>query len=145
MHEAVLKLETVGEFNKQSDVSQVCPVCNQSIASTLRSTAQGNLLHHCRMIVDFQCMSCGKTWTSVPNCWHHAVRRCCRPARNGAGKADNQLKFPWGLYVTEEETVYVADSLNHRVMKWPRGQQKGLLAAGAPFIFRSCVGIARNK
>ena len=44
------------------------------------NTAQGNLLHHCRMIVDFQCMSCGKTWTSVPNCWHHAVRRCCRPA-----------------------------------------------------------------
>ena len=48
------------------------------------------------------------------------------------GNASNQLYFPWGLALTSENTLYVADWLNHRVQKFIRGSLNGTTVAGQP-------------
>ena len=42
----------------------------------------------------------------------------------------NQLNFPTYLFVDEEQAVYVSDDNNHRVMKWNRGANQGIVVAG---------------
>ena len=49
---------------------------------------------------------------------------------NNSGNSLNQLNRPWGIYVDSSETVYVADSYNHRIMKWLSGASQGVLVAG---------------
>ena len=43
----------------------------------------------------------------------------------GQGSDLDQLDVPRGIYVTEDRTVYVADSSNNRVMKWRSGDRRG--------------------
>ncbi len=42
----------------------------------------------------------------------------------------NQFQQPLGLYVDQSGTIYVADSSNNRVMKWPVGATQGIAVAG---------------
>ncbi|CAF3391717.1 unnamed protein product [Rotaria sp. Silwood2] len=49
---------------------------------------------------------------------------------HGQGGELNQLSKPWGLYVDNDLTVYVADYSNHRIMAWSVGATSGQLAAG---------------
>ena len=49
---------------------------------------------------------------------------------NNSGNSLNQLNRPFGIYVDSSETVYVADSYNHRIMKWSSGASQGVLVAG---------------
>ncbi len=49
---------------------------------------------------------------------------------NGAGNETNQLSGPWGLYVDDDQTVYVADRLNHRIVEWKWGATSGQVIAG---------------
>lgn len=53
-------------------------------------------------------------------------------AGNGsAGRGLNQLNLPIGIWVTGDgQTLYVADCLNHRVMKWIIGATQGSLVVG---------------
>lgn len=54
-------------------------------------------------------------------------------AGNGTeGTALNQLNTPWGIYVdeTDNDTLYVADCFNHRVMKWLANATSGTIVAG---------------
>ncbi|CAF1589948.1 unnamed protein product, partial [Rotaria sp. Silwood1] len=44
---------------------------------------------------------------------------------NGIGNAVNQLNQPYGLFVDHEQTVYVADNGNRRVMEWKSNAQEG--------------------
>ena len=46
------------------------------------------------------------------------------------GNASNQLYNPWGLAVTYENTLYVADRYNHRIQKYLRGSLNGTTVAG---------------
>ncbi|CAF1154758.1 unnamed protein product [Adineta steineri] len=48
---------------------------------------------------------------------------------NGEGNATNQLCRPWGVYVDDDQTVYVADSSNHRIVAWKRGATHGQVVA----------------
>ncbi|CAF2989596.1 unnamed protein product, partial [Rotaria sp. Silwood2] len=48
---------------------------------------------------------------------------------NGYGNGTNQLHNPHGLYV-DDETIYVADQANHRIMEWKRGATNGQVIAG---------------
>ncbi|CAF4253000.1 unnamed protein product, partial [Adineta steineri] len=50
----------------------------------------------------------------------------------GHGKEDrlNQLNYPTFIFVDEEQSVYVSDSFNHRVMKWRKGAKEGRIVAG---------------
>ncbi|CAF4620650.1 unnamed protein product, partial [Rotaria socialis] len=36
---------------------------------------------------------------------------------HGLGSATNQLNEPFGLFVDDDQTVVIADSLNHRIMQ----------------------------
>ncbi|CAF3455707.1 unnamed protein product, partial [Rotaria sp. Silwood2] len=49
---------------------------------------------------------------------------------NGEGNAMNQLKTPWGLCVDDEQTVYIADCSNHRIIEWKYGATAGEVMAG---------------
>ncbi|CAF3434695.1 unnamed protein product [Rotaria sp. Silwood1] len=49
---------------------------------------------------------------------------------NGHGPALNQLYYPQGSFVDENQTIYVVDNYNHRVVKWERGASSGQVVAG---------------
>ncbi|CAF4008861.1 unnamed protein product [Rotaria sp. Silwood1] len=49
---------------------------------------------------------------------------------NGKGNGINQLSNPWGLFVDDEQTIYVADQGNHRIMEWKWGATSGQVVAG---------------
>jgi len=49
---------------------------------------------------------------------------------NGWGNKLNQLQRPTYIFIDGEETVYVSDFENHRVMKWLKGASEGIIVAG---------------
>ena len=49
---------------------------------------------------------------------------------NGQGNGINQLYHPCGLYVDDDQTVYVADQCNHRIVEWKSGATSGQVVAG---------------
>ncbi|CAF4943266.1 unnamed protein product, partial [Rotaria socialis] len=50
---------------------------------------------------------------------------------NGEGGATNQLNWPLGLFVVDEQTVVIADYWNHRIMQWKNGDTtNGQVVAG---------------
>ena len=49
---------------------------------------------------------------------------------NDEGHETNQLNLPYGLFVDENETVYVADYKNDRIMAWKLGASAGEIVAG---------------
>ncbi|CAM4750624.1 unnamed protein product [Rotaria magnacalcarata] len=42
----------------------------------------------------------------------------------GQGNALTQLYHPYGIFVDMLDALYVADSLNHRVLRWAQGGKK---------------------
>ncbi|CAF1433593.1 unnamed protein product, partial [Rotaria sp. Silwood1] len=49
---------------------------------------------------------------------------------NRQGNGINQLSDSWGLYVDDDQTIYVADQSNHRIVEWKRGATSGQVVAG---------------
>ncbi|CAF4161264.1 unnamed protein product, partial [Adineta steineri] len=49
---------------------------------------------------------------------------------NGNGNQLNQLNCPTFMFVDEDQSVYVSDWNNHRVMKWRKGAEEGIVVAG---------------
>ncbi|CAF4896457.1 unnamed protein product [Rotaria sp. Silwood1] len=49
---------------------------------------------------------------------------------NRQGNGINQLSNPCGLYVDNDQTIYVADQSNHRIVEWKRGATSGQVVAG---------------
>ncbi|CAF1333844.1 unnamed protein product [Adineta ricciae] len=49
---------------------------------------------------------------------------------NGKGDQLNQFKCPTFLFVDDEQSLYVSDVENHRVMKWRKDAQEGIVVAG---------------
>ncbi|CAF1679183.1 unnamed protein product [Rotaria sp. Silwood1] len=49
---------------------------------------------------------------------------------NRQGNGINQLSNPCGLYVDDDQTIYVADQSNHRIVEWKRGATSGQVVAG---------------
>ena len=48
---------------------------------------------------------------------------------NGSGSNLSELNAPWDIYVYDNETIYVADNGNHRIMKWKSGETSGQIVA----------------
>ncbi|CAF1407994.1 unnamed protein product, partial [Rotaria sp. Silwood1] len=46
------------------------------------------------------------------------------------GAATNQLKYPYGLFVDNDEAMVIADSNNHRIIQWKIGDTNGQIVAG---------------
>ncbi|CAF4912645.1 unnamed protein product, partial [Rotaria magnacalcarata] len=50
---------------------------------------------------------------------------------NREGDATNQLHWPYGLFVDDDQTVFIADTYNHRIMQWKNGDTtNGQVVAG---------------
>ena len=49
---------------------------------------------------------------------------------NGSGNACNQLYHPQGFYLVGNQTFYIADFLNHRIVEWEFGAINGKIVAG---------------
>ncbi|CAF4040279.1 unnamed protein product [Rotaria sordida] len=49
---------------------------------------------------------------------------------NGQGNGIEQLSYPLGLYVDDNETIYVADQSNHRIVQWKWDARSGQVVAG---------------
>jgi sugar lactone lactonase YvrE len=49
---------------------------------------------------------------------------------NGQGNGLNQLDHPNVLYIDDEQTIYVADFSNHRIVEWKYGTTSGQVVAG---------------
>ncbi|CAF0977928.1 unnamed protein product [Adineta steineri] len=49
---------------------------------------------------------------------------------NGQGNQNNQFSYPNFIFVDEEQSVYVSDCDNHRVMKWKKDANEGRIVAG---------------
>ncbi|CAF3731281.1 unnamed protein product [Adineta steineri] len=49
---------------------------------------------------------------------------------NGKGNQLNQLNTPTFMFVDEDQSVYVSDCNNHRVMKWRKDSKEGAIVAG---------------
>ncbi|CAF3952563.1 unnamed protein product [Adineta steineri] len=49
---------------------------------------------------------------------------------NGKGDQLNQLSSPGFIFVDEDQSVYVSDENNNRVMKWKNGAKEGRVVAG---------------
>ncbi|CAF5142144.1 unnamed protein product, partial [Rotaria sp. Silwood1] len=41
-----------------------------------------------------------------------------------------QLYCPWGLYVDDDQTLFIADHWNHRIVEWKSGATNGKVVAG---------------
>ncbi|CAF4565936.1 unnamed protein product, partial [Rotaria socialis] len=51
--------------------------------------------------------------------------------RNGKGGATNQLNYPYGLFVDDDQTVVIADYWNNRIIQWKNGDTtNGQVVAG---------------
>ncbi|CAF4340378.1 unnamed protein product, partial [Adineta steineri] len=49
---------------------------------------------------------------------------------NGRGNQLNQLNCPSFIFIDEDQSVYVSDFSNHRVMKWRKDTNEGRIVAG---------------
>lgn len=49
---------------------------------------------------------------------------------NGQGNDLNQLSCPNGIYVDDDQTIYIAEWSNHRIIKWKNGASSGQVVAG---------------
>jgi sugar lactone lactonase YvrE len=49
---------------------------------------------------------------------------------NGAGPGLNQLSYPCGVFVDQNQSLFVADNGNHRIIKWSVGAKEGVVVAG---------------
>ncbi|CAF4316953.1 unnamed protein product, partial [Rotaria magnacalcarata] len=50
---------------------------------------------------------------------------------NWDGDDTNQLQYPFGLFVDDDQTVVIADFWNHRIMQWKNGDTtNGQVVAG---------------
>ncbi|CAF0960581.1 unnamed protein product [Rotaria sordida] len=46
------------------------------------------------------------------------------------GSATNQLHWPYGLFVDDDQTMVIADCHNHRIIQWKMGDTNGRVVAG---------------
>ncbi|CAF4973029.1 unnamed protein product [Rotaria sp. Silwood1] len=49
---------------------------------------------------------------------------------NRQGNEINQLSNPCGLYVDDDQTIYIAEWSNHRIVEWKQGATSGQVVAG---------------
>ncbi|CAF1012040.1 unnamed protein product [Rotaria sordida] len=49
---------------------------------------------------------------------------------HGWGHATNQLKYPYGLFVDDDQTMVIADYDNHRIIQWKMDDTNGQVVAG---------------
>ncbi len=49
---------------------------------------------------------------------------------NGQGKELNQLDQPYGIVIDDDQTIYIADYGDHRIVEWKSNATNGQIVAG---------------
>jgi len=49
---------------------------------------------------------------------------------HGKGSENDQISFPAGIDIDSDQTMYITDLANHRVMEWKQGENVGKIVAG---------------
>jgi sugar lactone lactonase YvrE len=49
---------------------------------------------------------------------------------NGRGKKLNQLSSPRGIFIDDNQTIYIADFMNDRIVEWEFNATNGKIVAG---------------
>jgi sugar lactone lactonase YvrE len=49
---------------------------------------------------------------------------------NGPGNQLNQLSGPWSMSIDDDQTIYIADYANHRIVEWKKNATNGRIVAG---------------
>jgi sugar lactone lactonase YvrE len=49
---------------------------------------------------------------------------------NGQGSQLNQLSYPHGMFINDDQTIYIADTHNHRIVEWKKNEINGRIVAG---------------
>ncbi|CAF4252669.1 unnamed protein product, partial [Rotaria sp. Silwood2] len=64
--------------------------------------------------------------------WHIGTNRIGEIVAGGHGQGSdfNQLNEPYYSFIDKDRSVFVADHLNNRIMKWIENAQEGILIAG---------------
>ncbi|CAF5130095.1 unnamed protein product, partial [Rotaria sp. Silwood1] len=62
--------------------------------------------------------------------WEGVTQGIVVAGDQGKGNSLTQLYRPNGVVVDQLGTVYVADSGNHRIMRWPKGATQGTVIVG---------------
>ncbi|CAF3361221.1 unnamed protein product [Rotaria sp. Silwood2] len=126
-------------IDKQTESLIICDRVNRRVVQWSRrsGTTEGNILVNniaCRgMAMDDQ------RHLYISDIVKHEVRRyqiegdkngIIVAGGNGKGADLNQLNWPTFVFVDRQQTVYVSDKDNHRVMKWNKGAKEGIVVAG---------------
>jgi sugar lactone lactonase YvrE len=133
-----LNLPTDVIFDRKNDSLVICDAGNRRIVRWSRQTNKNQpaIISHIacsRLTIDVN----GDLYVS--DCEKHEVRRWREGEINdgtvvagGNGKGDqmNQLNAPTYIFVDQDYSIYVSDTLNHRVMKWTKGAKEGMVVAG---------------
>jgi sugar lactone lactonase YvrE len=53
--------------------------------------------------------------------------------RNEKGHRNDQLNYPTSIFVDQDQSVYVSDNHNHRVMQWKKATKEGSVIVGDKF------------
>lgn len=49
---------------------------------------------------------------------------------HGIGDGLNQLNRPFNMFIDDDQTIYVADTQNHRIVEWNKNATIGQIVAG---------------
>ncbi len=49
---------------------------------------------------------------------------------HGNGNQLNQLYYPYDVFIDDDQTIYVADTSNHRIVEWKKNAINGQIVAG---------------
>ncbi|CAF1396131.1 unnamed protein product [Rotaria sordida] len=49
---------------------------------------------------------------------------------HGGGNTTDQLQYPYGLYLDNEQTIIIVDHENHRIVQWIINEANGQVVAG---------------
>ncbi len=125
-------------IDKKTDSLIICDSGNRQVVQWSRRIG----LKGKTIISDIDCWGLAMDthgYLYVSDCNKHEVRRwqlgdttkgVVVAGGNGPGNRPNQLNHPTYIYVDDEQSVYVSDRHNHRVMKWTLGAKEGILVAG---------------
>ncbi|CAF5125386.1 unnamed protein product, partial [Rotaria magnacalcarata] len=61
------------------------------------------------------------------------------------GSSPNQLSHPGGIFVDTLGTLYVADTQNGRIMRWPQNKPQGTTIVGNGDPLHSPIGLSFDQ
>ncbi|CAF1559353.1 unnamed protein product [Adineta ricciae] len=124
-------------FDEQNNSIIIADKGNRRVMRWFLNTNQPEILIHniscCRLTMD------EFGFVYVSDLEKHEVRRWKMGEKgegtlvaggNGRGDQLNQFNVPTFVFVDDEQSIYVSDRENHRVMKWRKDAQEGIVVAG---------------